>query len=66
MLTDQAFEVSADAAAGSSVGIAQAVDAEPNAWAILGGSGAELFAIDPATGVISVAGLFERLLARLG
>jgi endo-1,4-beta-xylanase len=51
----QAFSVSELAAAGDSVGIVEATDGEANTWLILGGTGAELFELDPDTGLISVA-----------
>lgn len=51
----QSFSVSEVATAGDGVGVLEATDDEPNEWLILGGTGAELFAIDPDTGVLSVA-----------
>ena len=52
----QSFELDATAAAGDVVGVAQAYAGEvASEWLVLGGSGAELFDIEPVTGAISVA-----------
>jgi len=51
----QSFAVDDLAVAGDSVGVARADDAGPNSWLVLGGTGAQLFRIEPDTGVIRVA-----------
>jgi GH35 family endo-1,4-beta-xylanase len=55
VLPGQAFQIAAGAQAGDGVGVARAYGSEANDWLIIGGTGAELFDIDAATGLISVA-----------
>jgi endo-1,4-beta-xylanase len=52
---EQQLSVSEGAAAGATVGTLEALGSAPNSWLILGGSGEDLFELDPATGAVSVA-----------
>jgi endo-1,4-beta-xylanase len=58
-IADQTFQVDENAAAGAAVGTAAASDADAGqvlaGWRIEGGSGAGMFALDAATGAITVA-----------
>ncbi|QBR91705.1 putative Ig domain-containing protein [Nocardioides euryhalodurans] len=58
---DDTFEVAEDAPTGTSVGTATASDADGDtvSWAITGGNAEGAFAIDAATGEITVAGLLD-------
>jgi GH35 family endo-1,4-beta-xylanase len=51
----QQLGVGESATAGEPIGTLEALGAAPNSWLVLGGSGEDLFALDPDTGVVSVA-----------
>ncbi|HTV17761.1 MAG TPA: endo-1,4-beta-xylanase [Polyangiaceae bacterium] len=55
VVSGQVLHVAQAAAAGTALGTLEALGAAPNSWLVLGGSGAELFDVDAATGVVSVA-----------
>jgi endo-1,4-beta-xylanase len=55
VVSEQRLGVSENAAAGDALGTLQALGAAPNQWLVLGGSGQELFDLDPDTGLVSVA-----------
>lgn len=51
----QQLSVGEGATAGDPIGTLEALGAAPNSWLVLGGSGEDLFELDPDTGVVSVA-----------